>query len=160
MENAFPPGRHSTNFTFNPNFQIEKRICGYEHCIESMPFSNQGIDCPVFGHDCPGGISQVQICKRKKDEPPSTINEKSPSIKLHPMILKKCNERTKRDVSSIEDILRSHMPKLKMMKVHLGLLERREGGTIIEFQESIKGCKKILEEFISEVEDVFSREEF
>ena len=66
MNEAFPPGRHSRNRAFNADFEKEERICGYEHCIEGMPFSDLGIDCPVFGHDCPGGSSQVETCRKTK----------------------------------------------------------------------------------------------
>jgi len=39
--------------------------CLYEHCIENMPlFENNIVGCSVFGHDCPGGIEQVKVCRR------------------------------------------------------------------------------------------------
>lgn len=58
--------RKDPEVRFNPNFREEGRTCGYEHCIETMPFSGQGLDCPVFGHDCPGGEIQLAECRRQK----------------------------------------------------------------------------------------------
>jgi hypothetical protein len=40
--------------------------CPYEHCIECMECAESGPDensCPVFGHNCPGGIDQEEQCK-------------------------------------------------------------------------------------------------
>lgn len=159
MEETFPPGRNSMNFKFNPNFEMEKRICGYEHCIESMPFSNEGIDCPIFGHDCPGGIKQVQTCRREKGGLRSAIKEHGPAMKLHPLNLQISDESRTKSVPTIEDVILSHMPKLTMLKVHLSLLEnRKEGDCLLKFQESIRGCKKIIEEFISDIEKAISNE--
>ncbi len=58
--------RQDPDLRFNPNFREEGRTCGYEHCIETMPFSGEGLDCPVFGHDCPGGEIQLAECRRQK----------------------------------------------------------------------------------------------
>ena len=37
--------------------------CPYEHCIELMPLKYCEISCPVWGHDCPGGQSQLMVCR-------------------------------------------------------------------------------------------------
>ncbi len=58
--------RRDPDVRFNPRFREEGRTCGYEHCIETMPFSGEGLDCPVFGHDCPGGEDQLAECRRQR----------------------------------------------------------------------------------------------
>jgi hypothetical protein len=64
---------------FSPNEQWVEQglICQYEHCIEHMPLRQErgNGSCPVFGHDCPGGVAQVQTCKsegRSADDPLGT----------------------------------------------------------------------------------------
>jgi len=58
--------RQDPDISFNPHYKEQGRTCGYEHCIETMPFSGEGLDCPVFGHDCPGGEAQLAECRRQK----------------------------------------------------------------------------------------------
>jgi hypothetical protein len=56
---------YSLDLSPNPDWEEQGLICLYEHCIEHMPLSaeNTDLSCPVFGHDCPGGRSEVEICK-------------------------------------------------------------------------------------------------
>ena len=62
---------YTNYFGFNPNWEKQKAICGYEHCIELMPLKrNSKKSCPIFGHDCPGGKEMTQKCKRSIDDIP------------------------------------------------------------------------------------------
>lgn len=48
----------------NEQYQEMGLLCKYEHGIENMPLlpdENEG-SCPVFGHQCPGGIIKVAGC--------------------------------------------------------------------------------------------------
>ena len=50
-----------------PMKDYEKRglFCEYEYCIEEQPLHPTGKDdpsCPIFGHNCPGGIEKVKTC--------------------------------------------------------------------------------------------------
>jgi hypothetical protein len=56
---------YSPNFSPNEDWEAQGLVCKYEHCIEHMPLKEGHWDgsCPVFGHDCPGGVPQVQTCK-------------------------------------------------------------------------------------------------
>lgn len=59
---------------FSPNLDYEKHdlICEWEHCIEWMPLTEEPTEysCPVFGHNCPGGVEKVSKCgKTIKDIP-------------------------------------------------------------------------------------------
>lgn len=47
------------------NYEELGLICGYEHCIELQPLTETKLSCPVFGHNCPGGLSQVRVCNGK-----------------------------------------------------------------------------------------------
>ncbi len=49
----------------NENYKENGLVCKWEHCIELLPFSeNQPeLSCPIFGHDCPGGIESRKMCK-------------------------------------------------------------------------------------------------
>ena len=63
-------GGHTGYFNFSkPNYAFNKQglLCPWEHCIELYPLL-AGRDtnlqsCPIFGHCCPGGEMQAQICK-------------------------------------------------------------------------------------------------
>lgn len=60
------------NFYANESFDEQGLLCEWEHCIELMPLHEErsNIDCPVFGHECPGGVSKVVKCgKSTKDIP-------------------------------------------------------------------------------------------
>jgi hypothetical protein len=53
---------------FSPNLEYEKHdlICEWEHCIERMPLikNRTKLSCPVFGHNCPGGLEKVSVCDK------------------------------------------------------------------------------------------------
>lgn len=53
---------------FMPNHSVDEQphtICIWEHCIEHFPLESERGEksCPIFGHNCPGGIEQVSFCK-------------------------------------------------------------------------------------------------
>ena len=55
---------------FKPNFSFHKQaitMCAWEHCIEYMPLDREELSCPIFGHNCPGGLAQVSICKENEE---------------------------------------------------------------------------------------------
>jgi len=54
---------YSKCFEPNPRWKEQNGICKHEHCIENMPFTHKEASCPIFGHDCPSGTSQVTKCK-------------------------------------------------------------------------------------------------
>lgn len=54
---------YSRCFEYNEHWAAQGGICGYEHCIENMPFTNEELSCPIFGHDCPGGKEVAGRCK-------------------------------------------------------------------------------------------------
>ena len=58
----------SLNLAPNEKWQEEELACAFEHCIERMPLKSERWEgsCPVFGHDCPGGVSQVDACKTER----------------------------------------------------------------------------------------------
>lgn len=55
-------------FTPNYAFMRQKIICHWEHCIEYMPLERGDESCPIFGHDCPGGINQASECRQIMNE--------------------------------------------------------------------------------------------
>ncbi|KKK95099.1 hypothetical protein LCGC14_2676210 [marine sediment metagenome] len=58
------------DFSFNPDWEKHKAICGYEHCIELMPLEHKNTSCPIFGHNCPGGVAMVKECKSQIEDIP------------------------------------------------------------------------------------------
>ncbi len=66
MKNKKVPLGYSDDLTYNSDWQKQKRICGYQHCIERMPVVVlEGEGCPVFGHECPGGDRVSKKCREK-----------------------------------------------------------------------------------------------
>lgn len=66
---------------FSPNLDYEKHglICEWEHCIEWMPLTAEPteLSCPVFRHNCPGGVEKISICgKTIKDIPSNRFIKK------------------------------------------------------------------------------------
>ncbi len=60
------------NFNINESFDEQELHCEWEHCIELMPLNKErsNKDCPVFGHECPGGVGKVIKCDKSiKDIP-------------------------------------------------------------------------------------------
>jgi hypothetical protein len=59
---------------FSPNLEYNKHglLCEWEHCIEWMPLTSEltNLSCPVFGHNCPGGIEKVTRCDNSIDDLP------------------------------------------------------------------------------------------
>lgn len=54
----------------NPYWPDSGGICRFEHCIETMPIRtprDPEFSCPIFGHDCPGGIEAVTACRAQAD---------------------------------------------------------------------------------------------
>ncbi|MED3727084.1 hypothetical protein [Priestia filamentosa] len=49
----------------NYAYQKQGLICHWEHGIELMPYEKfeHRKRCPIFGHNCPGGIEQATYCK-------------------------------------------------------------------------------------------------
>jgi len=63
---------YSIDFSPNPDYVKHGLICEWEHCIEWMPITEEPTEysCPVFGHNCPGGVEKVSKCaKTIKDIP-------------------------------------------------------------------------------------------
>ena len=56
----------------NKEYDQQGLICGWEHCVEHFPLEKEAaaLSCPVFGHDCPGGMNVRAICERSIDEIP------------------------------------------------------------------------------------------
>lgn len=59
---------------FSPNLDYEKHglICEWEHCIEWMPLTEEPTEysCPIFGHNCPGGVEKVSKCGKTIEDIP------------------------------------------------------------------------------------------
>jgi hypothetical protein len=56
---------YSLNLAPNEQWQAQGLYCPFEHCIERMRLRRESWEgsCPVFGHDCPGRVQQVEVCK-------------------------------------------------------------------------------------------------
>lgn len=66
---------------FSPNLDYKKHglLCEWEHCIEWMPLAAERteLSCPVWGHNCPGGVEKVSKCgKTIKDIPSNRFIKK------------------------------------------------------------------------------------
>jgi len=61
--NSFSVG-YSLNLKPNEHWKEQGLICRFEHCIERMPLKHEPWEgsCGFFGHDCPGGTTQVATC--------------------------------------------------------------------------------------------------
>jgi|GEM_PF-3589793 len=61
---------YSRCFEPNPKWEEQNGICMYEHCIENMPLlmPEDARSCPIFGHECPGGVDQVTECIEQVDK--------------------------------------------------------------------------------------------
>lgn len=64
---------YSIDFSPNPDYAKHGLICEWEHCIEWMPFTEEPTEysCPVFGHNCPGGVEKVSKCGKTIEDIPS-----------------------------------------------------------------------------------------
>lgn len=57
---------------YNHAFEQMGHMCPYEYCIETQPLhptADGTKSCPVFGHDCPGGVWQSFFCWMNEDRP-------------------------------------------------------------------------------------------
>lgn len=63
---------YSINFSPNKDYKNHDLICEWEHCIEHMPLTENTTkkSCPVFGHNCPGGIERISECNLSIDGVP------------------------------------------------------------------------------------------
>ncbi|MCJ7646060.1 hypothetical protein MUO65_04035 [bacterium] len=71
---------YSIAFTPNPDYERHGLVCEWEHCIEWMPLSEKRTkySCPVFEHNCPGGLAQISKCgKTINDIPKERFAKKS-----------------------------------------------------------------------------------
>jgi len=61
---------YSIDFSPNPDYARHGLICEWEHCIEQMPITAETTEssCPVFGHNCPGGVERVSKCDKTIDD--------------------------------------------------------------------------------------------
>lgn len=128
--------RQDPDASFNPHFREEGRTCGYEHCIETMPFSGEGLDCPVFGHDCPGGKDQLAECRRQRGPVrplPTALNLEVP-------------EKPSATVSASSRISATHRAKLRAALEALRAMESR----VFEDanRETIRGVCIIIDEIL------------
>lgn len=65
LNNSFPFG-YSLKISPNDRYKEQGLLCEWEHCVEVMPVTEEDteLSCPVFGHDCPGGLSVRRKCKK------------------------------------------------------------------------------------------------
>ena len=52
---------YSTDQNPMEDWEEHGMMCGYEHCIETMPLTG---GCLLFGHECPGGVEQMDACRK------------------------------------------------------------------------------------------------
>ena len=65
LNKSFAVG-YSINFCKNKDYSKQGLICEWEHCIEHFPLKEKSeLSCPVFGHDCPGGLGIRNNCNKK-----------------------------------------------------------------------------------------------
>lgn len=71
LNKSFSVG-YSINFDANKDYKQQSLLCEWEHCIEHLPLKKEEIElsCPVFGHDCPGGIETRKSCNRNINDIP------------------------------------------------------------------------------------------
>ncbi len=69
LNNSFSIG-YSINFFPNEEYENQGLFCEWEHCIEWMPLTEETteLSCPVWGHNCPGGIKLISSCENKNKE--------------------------------------------------------------------------------------------
>lgn len=74
LSHSFSIG-YSINFQPNSDYEEHGLLCEWEHCVEHFPLREKGDDrsCPVFGHDCPGGIGTRTKCQKSIEDIPSKM---------------------------------------------------------------------------------------
>lgn len=72
LSHSFSVG-YSINFQPNPGYKQQGLLCEWEHCVERFPLREERDDrsCPVFGHDCPGGLGTRTKCQKSINDIPS-----------------------------------------------------------------------------------------
>ena len=76
---------YSIDFSPNLDYKNHGLLCEWEHCIEWMPLSARPTkrSCPVFGHNCPGGIEKVSVCEKGvTDIPKNRFTKNNPGSTL------------------------------------------------------------------------------
>lgn len=65
---------YSLDFSPNLHYESQGLLCEWEHCIEYMPLLKESSEtsCPVFGHDCPGGVEKIHSCHKTIKDIPKT----------------------------------------------------------------------------------------
>jgi hypothetical protein len=71
LNKSFSTG-YSIDFKENLEYEKNGLFCKWEHCIERMPLSKKRTEfsCPVFGHNCPGGLVEIKKCGKKISDIP------------------------------------------------------------------------------------------
>jgi len=61
-----------TKRTYQPMLDYRELglFCEYEYCIEDLPLDHGDLSCPVWGHDCPGGIDKKKACGKTINDIP------------------------------------------------------------------------------------------
>ncbi len=70
---------YSLDFSQNLDYEKHGLLCEWEHCIEWMPLTEEQseLSCPVFDHNCPGGVEKVSwCCGTTKDIPSNRFTKK------------------------------------------------------------------------------------
>jgi hypothetical protein len=72
LNRTFSAG-YSIDLTANQDFERQGLFCEWEHCIELMPLAEvpSDVSCPVFGHDCPGGLEKASNCDKTLEDLPA-----------------------------------------------------------------------------------------
>lgn len=62
---------YSINFETNKDYSQQGLLCEWEHCVEHFPIEEETeLSCPVFGHDCPGGVEVRGSCDKEINDIP------------------------------------------------------------------------------------------
>jgi hypothetical protein len=71
LNHSFAVG-YSINTNKNDNYSKHGLICEWEHCVEHFPLLEvrTELSCPVFGHNCPGGIESRKQCNKNIEDIP------------------------------------------------------------------------------------------
>ena len=71
LNKSFSAG-YSLDLSPNNDYENQGLFCEWEHCIEWMPLSKKDteLSCPVWGHNCPGGIEKISKCGKTTEDFP------------------------------------------------------------------------------------------
>lgn len=69
LNKSFAVG-YSINFKANKEYAQQGLLCEWEHCVEHSPLTEEvtELSCPVFGHNCPGGLENRQNCYKSLND--------------------------------------------------------------------------------------------